>query len=393
MDIKKDIKVEKKEGAEVVITGEIPAEEFMAHKAKAVTALGRNVEIDGFRKGKAPEAEVVKRVGEQTVLNEMAERALAAVYPDILKEHDIEALGYPQIQITKIAFDNPLGFTMTVATVPDITLPDYKKIAAEVNKDKKSTEVSDQDLETAINDILRQRVAYERLQEKAKASEAAKKDLGEATELPTPESEQAKETHTHADGTVHEGPDHEEPEAVKDEDLPELTDDYVKGLGQPGQFETVADFKEKLREHLAIEKAREVSAQHRAALTDKIIEESTMELPAVLVDSELQQMQAQMNDDLARAGMSMDDYLTHIKKTRDEVMAEWRPSAEKRAKLQLILNEIAKAEDVQPDEAAAEAQVKALKEQYKDADEARVRVYVHSLLQNEAVMKLLEEQS
>jgi len=391
MDYKKDIRVEKLDGAEIKITGEIPAEQFMAEKAAALKALGKHVEIDGFRKGKAPEKEIIARVGEGALLNEMAERSLGKIYPEILKAHELETLGYPQIQITKIAADNPLGFTMTVATVPDITLPDYKKIAAKLNTDKASADVTDEEVDTQIKDIMRQRVAYERLQEKAKAGATPETDG--TTDLPTPESEAAKETHTHEDGTVHEGPAHPEPEAVKDEELPALTDDYVKGLGQPGQFETVDDFKTKLKEHIGIEKEREVNANHRAKLTDEIIEQSKMELPKVLVDSELQQMTAQMSDDLARAGMSMEDYLKHINKTREDMMAEWKPAAEKRAKLQLILNEIAKKEDVKPDETAAEAQVKALKEQYKDADEARVRVYVYSLLQNEAVMKLLEEQS
>ena len=70
-----------------------------------------------------------------------------------------------------------------------------------------------------------------------------------------------------------------------------------------------------------------------------------MDLPQVLIDSELGQMFAQMEEDIKRAGLQFDDYLAHIKKTKEELAAEWKPLAEKRAKLQLVLNEIAKGED------------------------------------------------
>jgi FKBP-type peptidyl-prolyl cis-trans isomerase (trigger factor) len=98
-----------------------------------------------------------------------------------------------------------------------------------------------------------------------------------------------------------------------------------------------------------------------------------------------------MEEDLGRSKLGMEDYLTHIKKTKDDLKKEWTPSAEKRAKLQLILNEIAKKEDIKADEAAVETQTQELLTHYKDADAMRVRVYVMSVLTNEAVMKMLEE--
>lgn len=406
MDFVKDFKVTKEEGSQVKIEGEIPFAELEKHKEAAIKHYGKDMEIDGFRKGHVPDSEVIKRVGEMAILSEMGERALAKAYPEVAKAHKLEVIGYPQVNITKIAEGNPLGFTLTVAVLPEITLPDYKKIAAAANKDKTSTEVTDEEVEEQVKDILRQKIAYERLQEKAQAqpegerpapSEARAGQDEDVTELPTPETvkkeDKEHETHTHADGTVHEGPAHEEPEAVKDDELPELTDEYVKELGQPGQFESVDDFKGKIREHLSIEKEREVIAAHRARITDLVIEETGMELPKVLVDSEIEQMFAQMNEDLSRANLKMDDYLTHIKKTKEELISEWTPAAEKRAKLQLVLNEIAKAEEVKPDQALVDTQVDQLKEQYKDADEARVRVYVESVLMNEAVMKMLESQT
>ena len=398
MDFIKDYKVTEGEHSTVTIEGEVPFSNLEAERAGAIKQLGKDIEVDGFRKGHVPEKMLVERIGEMRILSEMAERALAKVYPVALTEHKIDAIGYPQIEITKLAPDNPLGFKATIAVLPEITLPDYKALAKEANLTKESAEVTDDELETQIKDLLRQKLAYERLQKKAaeKADAEAKKDttkdLGDVTELPTPEN---IETHTHADGTVHEGPAHDEEDelkAVSDDELPELTDEYVKGLGQPGQFESVDDFKSKLREHLALEKQREITTKHRGAITDKIIEAAELTLPQVLVDSELQQMFAQMQDDLERANLNMDDYLKHIKKTKEEMTEEWQPAAEKRAKLQLILNEIAKKEDIKPDESELKTRVDQLVGQYKDADESRVRVYVASVLTNEAVMEMLEQQ-
>src|SRR3989344_3397383 len=120
----------------------------------------------------------------------------------------------------------------------------------------------------------------------------------------------------------------------------ELTAETVKELGAPGQFSSVEEFKAKIREHLEIEKKNEVASKHKAAITDAIVEATTLELPDILIDTEIKQMFAQMEDDLTRANLKMDDYLSHVKKTRDDMRAEWMPMAEKRAKLQLILEAI-----------------------------------------------------
>ena len=366
IDFKKAFTVEKQEGSQVKITGEIPYSELLEERAGAIKALGKNVKIDGFRAGKVPEAVLVKTIGEMAILAEMAERAIAHMYPHILEEHDIDAIGYPQISITKIAPENPLGFTATVAVLPTITLPDYKALAKTVNAAKESAEVTDADVDKQINDILRQKAAYERLQKKA----AAKAETTDATEVIDEPLE------TEAD--------------LAKLPIPELTDEVVATLGQPGQFTTVEDFKSKIREHLAIEKKQMVESAHRAKITDTIIEATVMDLPQVLIDSELNQMLAQMNEDLERSNLKMDDYLKHINKTQDDLKKDWTPAADKRARLQLVLNEIAKKEEVKPDQTQLEAQVKQLTEQYKDADKHRVEIYVASVMTNEAVMKMLE---
>ena len=386
-DALKQITIEKKLGSLVVLAGELPYEDLEKHRVSAVAEIAKNIEIDGFRKGHVPENILIQKVGEMAILNEMAERALSRAYPEMVAHHKLDVIGYPQIGITKLAKGNPLGFVITVAVVPEITLPDYTKIAKEINKEKESKEVTDTEVDKQVEDILRQKVAYERLQEKSQRN--ADETQNDAEHI---HGENCDHDHDHEHGEH----DHEEGETIEPEmgdklPLPELTDDYVKTFGKPGQFEGVADFKAKIREHLTIEKAREVDSRHRAKLTDAIIEKSELDLPKVLVDAEINQMFAQMEDDLTRAQLKIDDYLVHIKKTKEELVKEWAPNAEKRAKLQLVLNEIAKKADVKPDEGRVDHEVSQLLEQYKDADEKRVRVYVESVLTNDAVMKMLEE--
>jgi trigger factor len=344
--------------SEVKISGELPYVELEAERTAAIVSLGKHVEIDGFRKGNVPAAVLEKRLGEMAILGEMAERAIAHAYPHILEEHSIQAIGYPKIEITKIAPQNPLGFTATVAVVPTFVVADYQAIAKEVNKNRPSDEVTDEEVAEKITDILRQKAAYERLQAKAQVNE-----------------EDAIQTEEELENKLV---------------IPELTDDVAKSLGQPGQFTGVDDFKAKLREHLEIEKKTDGIAKHRGELTDKIVDATEITLPKILVESEISQMFSQMQDDLDRANLKLDDYLAHIKKTKEELEKEWEPAAVKRAKLQLVLNEIAKAEKLSPETEQIDAQTKVLMERFKDADQDRVRVYVASVLMNEEVMKKLE---
>ena len=297
---------------------------------------------------------------EGVLIEEMAFRAVIALYPDIIRAKNIDAIGSPRLTLTKVAKGNPVGFTVLQTVIPVVTLPDYKAIAKGINAKKDAALVTEADVEKQIADILHRKAAWERMQK-----------------LQTLEAE----------GKTDEAKAFSETEAEK----LELTDDVVKTLGAPDQFTDVADFKAKIREHLEIEKKNEVVAKHKAAITDEIVEKSQIDVPEILVDHEINQMAAQMEEDLKRANLKMDDYLIHIKKTREELRAEWLPMAEKRAKLQLVLNEIAKKESIAPKPEELEGEVKALLARFKDADESRVRTYVDSVLTNEAVMQMLEQ--
>jgi len=372
--------------SQIKLSGELPYAELQSERNAALVALGKNVELDGFRKGHVPSAVLEKHIGEMNILSEMAERAIAHVYPHILQAYEIDAIGHPSIEVTKIAPDNPLAFTATVAVVPQFDLPDYESIAKEINLSLPSDEVTDQELGEKIKEIQKSKRAYDRMQEisQAQADSADKDEEGEEKNQVKAEGKEGvlgQESLEDVQKKV---------DADNDAPLPELTDEYVKTLGQPGQFDTVDAFKTGLREHLEMEKKQQVAAKHRADITDGIIAKADITLPQILVDSEINQMFAQMEDDLKRSELKMDDYLQHIKKTKEDLVAEWKPAAETRAKLQLVLNEIAKDKEIKPDEKEVATQTAQLQERFKDADEHRVRLYVASMLLNEAVMKHLE---
>lgn len=130
--------------SEVEIIGEISAEIFMSGRNRAVQEFSEKAEMDGFRKGKIPEDILIKSVGWVALLEKMAVIALEKEYPKIIKEYKIKAIGRPEITITKLAENNPLGFKIKTAVLPEITLPDHKKIAQRVFAEKKEIKTEEQ---------------------------------------------------------------------------------------------------------------------------------------------------------------------------------------------------------------------------------------------------------
>ena len=169
--------------------------------------------------------------------------------------------------------------------------------------------------------------------------------------------------------------------------MPELTDNFVKGLGD---FNDVPDFKNKLSDMIAEQKRDTVKEKLRLRIADAITAASTIELPDVMIESELSRTQAQFSADIERMNIKLEDYLKHAKKTIEELRVEWRPHAEKKAKLQLILNEIAKKENIKSDQKEIDEEVSHIIKHYKDADRERATVYAETVLTNEKVFRWLE---
>jgi FKBP-type peptidyl-prolyl cis-trans isomerase (trigger factor) len=252
---------------------------------------------------------------------------------------------------------NPLECTITTAVFPEMTLPDYKKIAAREAKDVKEIVVSDEEVEKTITEIRRMR---------------NKQDAGEDS----PEAA----VHEHKEGEVHD----DEKEA---KELPPLDDAYVRTLGD---FDSVTTFKTKLRENILKEKTREAKDKKRVAIMEAIVTASGIDLPEVIIGQELARMEDEFAHEVERMGLSVDAYLKAVQKTREDMHKDWRSDAEKRAKVQLLVAKIAVLEKVVPNKEHFDREVASLRKQYPDASEERITSFVEMLLNNEEVFKLLE---
>ena len=336
------------EKSEVEISVEVGGEVLMANWNPAVQEIQKLAEVDGFRKGHVPENIVISKFGDMAVLEEAAQMVIQDVYPKILKEHKLDAIGYPQVRITKLAKDNPLAFTLTVAILPEVALPDYKKIAQKALGEKKEVTVTDEEIVATLKEV-----------QQSHAHEAHHRDN--------------PDDHTHDHGELN---------------LPELDDAFAQSLGD---FKTLEDLKVRVRENLQKEKESRELDKRRLEMFNAVSDATKVELPNVLVESELDRMVAQLKHDVTQFGGKYEDYLEHIKKTEEMLRLEWKSEAERRAKVQIIMNEIAIKEKLAPSEEEVAAQVAQARSQYKDVDEERLTGYFSQVLQNQNVMTFLEK--
>ncbi len=334
--------------SQLEIAVEVAYDILAKHRVSALKKISSNVSIPGFRVGHVPEHIVVQKFGELAVLEEAAQGTIGDALSEIAKEKNISIVGEPHVSISKIAPGNPLAFTITISVIPDVALPDYKKIAADINA-KKPEEICVSEKE--IMDFI----------------ENVRKGYAHST----------APAHTHEDGKEHV------------HDLPELTDEFVKKLGD---FKTVEDLKNKVKENLLLEKTQKAREKKRLLIAEAVLKETPIEVPKALIESELAKLLARFHDDISRMGMTPEDYLKNSKKTEEDIRKEWRPDAEKRGKLQLVWNAISEKEKIVAPLEAIEEEVKHLLEHYKDADKDRTRAYVTMMMTNEKVFDFLEEQ-
>jgi len=351
----KNLEIKKLEKSEVEITGEISPEALEKYRAAALKKVSANIEIAGFRKGHVPEDMLIKKVGETVLLEEMAQKTLEEFYPKIVEENKIEAIGYPAVTITKLAADNPLGFKIVTTVMPEISLADYKKIAKEELMGEEKIEATEKEVEDLILEIRKQ------------------SQITNNQQIPEVEGDKEKV----------------KKETPKEEDLPELNDEFVKKIGD---FKNVEDFKAKLKENIGLEKEHKAKEAKKMTMVEKIISQSKLELPEIVLNSELEKMMQQFQGDIAKMGLKFDEYLKHIKKTEEDLRKEWVTDAEKRGKWQLILNKIAEEEKLEPNKKEIEEESKKILEQYKDANPENVKIYVVSALANKKVFEFLEKQ-
>jgi FKBP-type peptidyl-prolyl cis-trans isomerase (trigger factor) len=348
------IKVNKLPKSEAEIHIIVDEQEFSKYHDKGFKRVQEMVEVDGFRKGNASEEAIVKKYGDMIILEEMANLALRDAYIKAIDEEKLSPVAEPKVTITKLAKGNPLEMTITVALMPEVTLPAYKKVAREAIGIEEPLVVTDKDIEDVVDELRKGRAM---------------------------QNAHDHEEHNHSD------PNHTHD--VKPEEYPALDDTFAQSFGP--DFKTVDDLKKKVGENLKLEKEQKAREKRRSAIMEKLMAETKAELPEAIVEGELNNMLTQMKADITRFGGTWEDYLAHTKKTEDDFKKDWRADAEKRALSQLILHKIAEAEKLHATDEEIEVELVRLLAQVQDADEQRAKSYLYQALTNEKVLKFLEE--
>lgn len=377
------IDVQPLEDHQVSITAEVEAEQMNSYMQRAARSISRRTKIPGFRPGKAP-FEMVKRfVGEEALQQQAVEEMIDEVYPKVLEESNVTPGGMGSLK--EIVSINPPKFIFVVPLEPTVDLGDYKSVRADYNLEP----VKDSDVDEFIQRLLRNSATAQPADHPAKSGDLVyvkfsgtiKKlaegenadvfperpaqfllgdDVVQNRNWPFPgftdkldgKSEGDKFTVKHkypkddADSSLA-GKDVEfniEVQSVKELVLPELTDEFAQSMGQ---FQTVDDLRNTVRTQLEANKKEETDSKFFDEVSKKIAAGATVKYPPQMLNEEVEHMMEHLQGDLARQGLEMDAYLKIIKKDKDAyIEEEVKPIARERIINSLIMDEIARKEDV-----------------------------------------------
>src|SRR5580693_2684672 len=237
---------------EAEVSAEIPAETLLKYREEALKEIQRDAKLDGFRQGKAPIERIVQIYGEPTILRHAAEHAIQHELPEILAAENVPVVEAPKVSIDPPESGKPLKFSAKAPLAPEIKLADYKKIASD-NPKKEEANVSDEEHAQALTHIRRERARIDRIEQGLDPQKAA-----------------------------------EEAKALADADLPALDDLFVQSVG----YENAEKFSTVLRENIKNEKELQEIQKRRAAILDQLVKDSTVRYPVVLLDYELDDMEA-----------------------------------------------------------------------------------------------------
>lgn len=417
-----DMKTEQKKlpKSQIEISFELTAEEFAEHFEHALEHLKSHVKVDGFREGKAPTKMVEEKLKPEALLMEAGDHAVRHVYSDYIKSSKLEPVGHPEVKIKKIARGSPFEFTATITLLPDVKLPDYKKIAAAVKGQDVS--VTEEEIRDTLNYLQKSRAKmslkngvaqkgdFVEIEYSCKEIESGKltKDqfvLGEGglisgfedNVLGMKAGEEKTFTLKFPEKSSLAGKDGEfkvKVISVQKMELPEINDEFAKQLGV---FDTLVALKTSMKEGMTAEKKEAEKQRRRAEILDKIAEKADFEMPEAMVDYEKQRLLEDLKNRVSQSmKITFEQYLAAVKKTEEEIKQTFQKEAEKRLRGFLVLRELGKAEAVEISDQEVEEEVnKSIKNYSKDQlgkfDIEQFREYTKGVLFNEKVFKLLEE--
>lgn len=396
---------------------------FMAAVDKVYRKEGKKIQVPGFRKGKAPRAIIEKMYGSEVFYDD----AMQECYPEALDEAcraaELKVVTVTALEAEEVSKD---GFTFkaTVIVEPEIEIKDYKGIEVE----KLSTEVTDEQIDEEIDRVRDRNSRMVTVEDRAAQNgdtavidfegfcdgeafdggkaEEYNLELGSGSFIPGfeeqivghsagdeftidvkfPEDYQAenlKGKDAQFKIKLHE---------IKTKELPEVDDDFVKDVSEK---DTVAEYREELREQ--IEKRLEADSERDLddKLTNAVIEKVEGEIPQQMFDNEANQMMREMDMRLRQQGMDMNTYLRYTGMEADSVLEMYKPEAERRVKMRLALEKIAKLESIEPSEDDIKAEYDRMAEAYSmEADKVKDIIPVESITEDlkvQLAMKLIKD--
>jgi trigger factor len=409
----------------ILVEVEVPAERLAQAVGEATRALSRRTKVPGFRPGKAPRGVLEAVLGHGAVLEEAVDRLVQSAYRDALIEKEILPLTNADVEIVQAEEGKPLIFKATVPIRPEVKLGDYRNFnfrpeietTDEPKVDKVIEELRDQnaslspveergaikgDYAVIKYEGTRDGVAFE-----GGSTERMPLIIGEDRLIPGFEDElvglRVGDTKgfditfpaDYGEESLAGQQAHFEVELreLREKILPDADDDFARSMGD---FSDLANLREEVKKRLernALDKARH-------GFSDQIIEyavaNATIDLPDVLVEQEVEVMHDEFRSALARQGISEEAYTKVSGKSHEELHADFRPDAEKRVKVLLVLSSIAEAEGLQISDADVEAEIAKGRERYagdpkltKYFESERGRNYIRSTLRRSRVVEKL----
>jgi trigger factor len=404
---------------------ELPPERLDRAIKDAVQHLSRRTRVPGFRPGKAPRAVLERTLGPGAVLDDAVEHLVESAYREALVKEDLLPLTNADVDVVQAEEGKPLIFKATVQVRPDVTLGDYRGF----NFGPEIDTIDDARVDTVVEELRDQNATLAAVEDRgakdgdyAVIAFAGTRDgapfeggttermplilgqerlipgfeanlvglkPGESTEFDITFPDDYAETEL-AGQAVHFAVDLKE---LREKVLPELDADFVHQLGDFDDLEALrTDIRQRLEAN-AIDRARHDFA-------DKIIEyavaNATVELPDVLIDQEVEVMHDEFRGQIARQGITEEAYLKVMEKTEADLHEQFRPNAEKRVKMLLVLSKVAEAEGVTIDDAAVDAEVARGRERYAGDpkllgyfESERGRSFIRSTLRRSRVVEII----
>ena len=368
-------------------------EEFEAAVKKAYEKNKNKISIQGFRKGKAPYAMVVKMYGKEMFYEDAANLIIPDAYEAAAKDCGFEIVSRPEIDVTQIGGDKPFIFTATVAKKPEVTLGEYKglevakqeiaatdeEIDAEIKKEqeKNAKEINIEDRAIIEGDTAT--IDYEGFVDGV-AFEGGKgenhplvigshsfipgfeegligKTLGEEcdVEVTFPEEYHAKELAGKA--AVFKC----KVNKITAKELPEIDDEFASEVSD---YDTLAEYRESIAKTICEKKEADAKTERENELVKKAIENATMEIPDAMIESTARQMGEEFAQRLQMQGMNIGQYFQYTGLTAEKYLETLKPQAKNRIETRLVLEAIAKAENIEISEEEVDAEMQKMADQY-----------------------------